>query len=167
MYRVDDLPTQIPIGIQTEEGVCVVEFDCAPWLEMWPDMVCSAEHTRPGETYSYPVVCERKGTILRWLVSLVDTELPGQGIVEIVGLATGKRKLSGKTWTYIEETSTANTGEVPAPLQPYIEQATSAATRAEAAATRAEAAATRAEATGGATVEDVLAALPTWNGGDY
>lgn len=161
-YKVDALPTLIPIGIRTENGVLTVEFDCSAWLDKWPDMVCSAEHTRPGEAASYPVACEHDGTTLRWLVSRADTELPGQGVIEVIGLSEGKRKLSGKAWTNIEETSTTTTGEVPAPMQPFVNQVLEAAARAEDAAKRAEDAADSSGGGGGGigTVTSVNGVAP-------
>lgn len=137
-YRVEALPTSIPIGIQTEEGVCFVDFDCSAWTTKWPGMVCSAMHTRPGETTAYPVTCQWDGSMLRWVISLPDTEIPGTGIIEIVGLAVGKRKLSGKTFTHIEETSVLAPGEAPEPIRPFVDQVLDAAARAEQAAKDAE-----------------------------
>lgn len=137
-YRVEALPTSIPIGIQTEEGVCFVDFDCSAWTTKWPGMVCSAMHTRPGETTAYPVTCQWDGSMLRWVISLPDTEIPGTGILEIVGLAVGKRKLSGKTCTHIEETSVLAPGEAPEPIRPFVDQVLDAAARAEQAAKDAE-----------------------------
>ena len=134
IYPINRMPKEIPIGIQTEEGVCIVAIDCSPWVEQWPGMVCSAMHTRPGEDTAYPVTCEWDGHILRWVVSRADTEIPGQGIVEIIGLADGKRKLSGKTHTKIAETSVLAPGEAPEPIRPFVDQVLDAAARAEQAA---------------------------------
>ena len=168
LYRVEALPPTIAIGVQTEEGVCAIDFDCSAWLESWPDLSLSAVHTRPGEMASYPVETEMDGTVLRWKVSAVDTEIAGQGVIEIIGQASGKRKLSGKTCTHIEETSTTETTEPPEAMQPYIQRVQDAAERAEDAATeaassmaRAEAAAARAEtaagsSSGGATAEEAV-----------
>lgn len=138
IYPINRMPKEIPIGIQTEEGVCIVAIDCSPWVEQWPGMVCSAMHTRPGEDTTYPVTCEWDGHILRWVVSLADTEIPGHGIVEIIGLADGKRKLSGKTHTKIAETSVLAPGEAPEPIRPFVDQVLDAAARAEQAAKDAE-----------------------------
>ena len=138
IYPINRMPKEIPIGIQTEEGVCIVAIDCSPWVEQWPGMVCSAMHTRPGEDTAYPVTCEWDGHILRWVVSMADTEIPGQGIVEIIGLADGKRKLSGKTHTKIAETSVLAPGEAPEPIRPFVDQVLDAAARAEQAAEDAE-----------------------------
>lgn len=162
LYRVEALPPTIAIGVQTEEGVCAIDFDCSAWLESWPDLSLSAVHTRPGEMASYPVETEMDGAVLRWTVGAVDTEIAGQGVIEIIGVSNGKRKLSGKTCTHIEETSTIETTEAPTVMQSYIEQVQAAVNRAEAAADAAEEALENQ-----ATVEDVLAALPTWNGGEY
>lgn len=138
IYPINRMPQAIPIGIQTEEGVCIIAIDCSPWVEKWPGMVCSAMHTRPGEDTAYPVTCEWDGHILRWVVSMADTEKTGQGIVEIIGLADGKRKLSGKTATMIEATSVLAPGEVPEPIRPFVDQVLDAAARAEQAAKDAE-----------------------------
>jgi hypothetical protein len=134
IYPINRMPKEIPIGIQTENGVCIVAIDCSPWVEQWPGMVCSAMHTRPGESTAYPVICEWDGHILRWVVSMADTEIPGQGIVEIIGLANGKRKLSGKTHTKITETSVVAPGEAPEPIRPFVDHVLDAAARAEQAA---------------------------------
>ena len=138
IYPINRMPKEIPIGIQTEDGVCIIAIDCSPWVEQWPGMVCSAMHTRPGEDTSYPVTYEWDGHILRWVVSMADTEIPGQGIVEIIGLADGKRKLSGKTHTKIAETSVLAPGEAPEPIRPFVDQVLDAAARAEQAAADAE-----------------------------
>lgn len=157
-YRVEALPPLIPIGVQTEEGVLAVDFDCSAWLESWPDMVCSAMHTRPGETESYPVVCSMAGTTLRWEISLIDTEIPGQGMIEIVGLAPGARKLSGKTCTHIEETSVTSVGDAPEVMRPFVDQILIAAAAAKMSATEALASAEAAKDAQGESAPPIMAA---------
>ena len=130
-YDVCALPQMIHVGHQTEEGVCVVEFDISKWLAKWPDLQCYVIPTRPGESHSYPARCLQQGSILRWIVSLADTGIAGTGKVEILGLSTSTRKLSSCVGTYIEETSTDTAGEVPEAIQPWVDAALNAARRAE------------------------------------
>lgn len=132
-YNVCALPPMIHVGHQTEEGVCVVEFDVSDWLDKWPELKCSVHPTRPGESVSYPAVCEQNGASLKWFVSLSDTALAGSGTVEILGRAPGIRKLSATTHTYIESTSTATSGEVPDAARPWVDEVLDAAADAEAA----------------------------------
>lgn len=131
LYDVCALPPMIHVGHQTEEGVCVVEFDISKWLAKWPDLQCYVIPTRPGESRSYSARCIQQGNTLRWIVSLADTGIAGTGKVEILGLSTGTRKLSPCVSTYIEETSTDTAGEVPEALQPWVDAALNAARRAE------------------------------------
>ena len=131
LYDVCALPPMIHVGHQTEEGVCVVEFDISKWLAQWPDLQCYVIPTRPGESRSYSARCIQQGNTLRWIVSLADTGIAGTGKVEILGLSTGTRKLSPCVSTYIEETSTDTAGEVPEALQPWVDAALNAARRAE------------------------------------
>lgn len=140
IFCVDSLPREIAIGRQTETGVTTIAFDCAKWLEKWPNLSLHVWATRPGESTSYPASSRVEGRVLYWDVSAADTALAGSGTVEIVGLADGQKKLSATLATKILPSATAQPGEAPEPQQPWVDTVLDAAYRAEEAAKRAEAA---------------------------
>ena len=81
-----------------------------------------------------------EGHVLIWEVTNADTAVAGNGTVELMGLADGKKKLSAITKTYIRATTTGATTAPPDSARPWVDQVLEAAERAEAAAERAESA---------------------------
>ena len=139
IFCVDHLPREIPVGYQTEHGVERVGFDVATWVRKWPGMQVQIWASMPGTDTSYPAKSTREGSILYWDVSLADTAVAGRGVVEVVGLADGVKKIA-RADTLVRASTTAEPGEVPGPQKSWVDAVLDAAYRAEEAAKRAEAA---------------------------
>lgn len=122
IYPITHLPPVIDIGKQTEKGVTRIGFDVHEWLDDWPGMVFSVQPTRPGETESYLAASEMVGSVIFWLVGAVDTEKPGSGTVEVLGVTKDERKLSFMCRTSIANTNTATTAEIPEPDRPWVDK---------------------------------------------
>lgn len=139
IFCVDHLPREIPVGYQTEHGVERVGFDVSTWVKKWPGMGFQLWASVPGTDTSYPAQSTRGGNILFWDVGLADTAVAGRGVIEVVGLADGVKKIA-RADTLVRASTTAEPGEVPEVHQPWVDQVLDAAVRAEEAAKRAEAA---------------------------
>ena len=139
IFCVDHLPREIPVGYQTEHGVERVGFDVSTWVKKWPGTGFQLWASVPGTDTSYPAKSTREGNILFWDVGLADTAVAGRGVVEVVGLADGVKKIA-RADTLVRASTTAEPGDVPDVHQPWVDQVLDAAERAEAAAKRAEAA---------------------------
>lgn len=112
-YPVQRLPVVIPIGIQTETGVEEIAFDVSKWLDKWPEIEVEVWHRLPGQTEAYLAQSRREGSIVYWEVTHTDTQTPGMGKVELMGVLPEGRKLSGSTDTRIRETICASTQDPP------------------------------------------------------
>lgn len=134
MYKIEALPPRLVIGRQTETGVEMVQFDCAAWLSVWPEMEISVWPVRPGDIAAYPAVIERAGNIITWTITDVDTAVDGEGSVEVMGIADGKRKLSARAVTHILASGLGNTQDPPEGAKPWVDEVLDAAKRAENAA---------------------------------
>ena len=130
-YEVNNLPTQIVIGHQTETGVTSIYFDCTSWLASWPDLVLGVWVTQPGGTAAYPAATHMEGDVLVWDVTDSDTAVPGTGTMEIVGIASGKKKLSAITKTLIQRTTTGTATEPPEGAKAWVDSVMQAANDAE------------------------------------
>lgn len=130
-YEVNNLPTQIVIGHQTETGVTSIYFDCTSWLASWPDLVLGVWVTQPGGTAAYPAATHMEGDVLVWDVTDSDTDVPGTGTMEIVGIASGKKKLSAITKTLIQRTTTGTATEPPEGAKAWVDSVMQAANDAE------------------------------------
>lgn len=152
IYPITHLPPVIDIGKQTEKGVKRIGFDVHEWLDDWPGMRVSVQPTRPGEGSSYIAETDLVGSVLFWLVGATDTEIPGGGTVEIVGVGENERKLSATCRTIVNATTTSTTTEIPEPGRPWLDQVIMAGETAKAeakdAATSAQEAAQAASAAG-------------------
>lgn len=138
IYPITHLPPVIDIGKQTEKGVTRIGFDVHEWLDDWPGMAFSVQPTRPGETESYFAASEMVGSVVFWLVGAVDTEKPGSGTVEVLGVTEDERKLSFMCRTSIANTNTATVAEVPEPNKPWVDQVLNAVESVNEAAGRVE-----------------------------
>ena len=139
IFPVKHLPQVIPIGIQTENGVESIGFDVKPWLDEFDGLKLSIWPTRPGENAAYPAAdVELVGTVLYWKPNGVDTEIAGNGKVEILAITGDKRKLSGWCETNVKATSLAVTQEVPEAARPWVDEVLDAADEAKRQADRAE-----------------------------
>lgn len=130
-YEVNNLPTQIVIGHQTETGVTSIYFDCTSWLASWPDLVLGVWVTQPGGTAAYPAATHMEEDVLVWDVTDSDTAVPGTGTMEIVGIASGKKKLSAITKTLIQRTTTGTATEPPEGAKAWVDSVMQAANDAE------------------------------------
>lgn len=130
-YEVNNLPTQIVIGHQTETGVTSIYFDCTSWLASWPDLVLGVWVTQPGGTAAYPAATHMEGDVLVWDVTDSDTAVPGTGTMEIVGITTGKKKLSAIAKTKIMPTTTGTTTTPPEGEKAWVDAVIQAAGDAE------------------------------------
>lgn len=155
IYPITHLPPVIDIGKQTEKGVTRIGFDVHEWLDDWPGMRFSVQPTRPGETDSYLAVSEMVGSVVFWLVGAVDTEKPGSGTVEVLGVTEDERKLSFMCRTAIANTNTATVAEVPEPNKPWVDRVILAADSAAKNATESEASADKAAASAKEAEESV------------
>lgn len=139
IYPIKHLPRDIPVGIQTETGVEAIGFDMKPWMDEFDGLKFSVWATRPGENAAYPAAdVELVGTVLYWKPNSVDTEIAGNGKVEILAITGDKRKLSGWCETNVKATSLAVTQEVPEAARPWVDEVLDAADEAKRQADRAE-----------------------------
>lgn len=145
-YSVVSLPDVIVIGRRTETGVLEVRFDCTSWLSYWPKLSLSLWVTPPGGTAAYPATTHMSGKELVWTVNNADTAVEGYGTLEIVGKATGQKKLSAIAKTQILRTTTTTTTTPPDAAQGWVDQVLDAAKDAEAAVVDASAEVTKAAA---------------------
>ena len=155
IYPITHLPPVIDIGKQTEKGVTRIGFDVHEWLDDWPGMVFSVQPTRPGETESYFAASEMVGSVVFWLVGAVDTEKPGSGTVEVLGVTEDERKLSFMCRTSIANTNTVTTAEIPEPNQPWVDRVILAADSAANSATDSAVSADKAAASAKEAAESV------------
>lgn len=155
IYPITHLPPVIDIGKQTEKGVTRIGFDVHEWLDDWPGMAFSVQPTRPGEKESYFAASEMVGSVVFWLVGAVDTEKPGSGTVEVLGVTEDERKLSFMCRTSIANTNTATVAEIPEPNRPWVDQVILAADSAAKSATESEASADKAAASAKEAEESV------------
>ena len=138
VYGIGSLPPLLVLGRQTETGVERVGFDCAEWLNEWPDMTLSLWVKRSGDVGAYPVATEMSGTTVVWTVDGADTAIPGKGCAEIIGSAEGLKKVSETVCTYVNPICSGNATEPPEAAQPWVDRVLDAAKRAEEAAEKAE-----------------------------
>lgn len=145
-YEADNLPTQIVIGRQTETGVMSIYFDCTGWLTWWPNLTLSIWVTPPGGSSAYLATTHMEDKLLVWDVDNADTATAGQGTMEIVGTASGQRKLSAVTATKILASTTTKVTNPPEKGQSFLDQMAATTAKAEDATEAAKAAAAEADA---------------------
>lgn len=141
IYRVDNMPRLVLLGRHTETGVEEIRIDCAPWLALWPDLEISVWAVPPGSDAAYPASTHMEGDVLVWPVCTADTATKGEGMLEVRGIANGRKKLSATTTTRILGTMTSEEKEPPEAAQPWVDEVLEARDRAEAAAEKAQEAA--------------------------
>ena len=120
IYPIHHTPEVIRVGVQTEQDVDVIGFDLKPWMDIFPDMTFTVFATRPGEDEAYPVNDQLMvGTVLYWHPDGYDTEIAGQGRVEVCGIGENQRKASGFVQTDIRATSLGKTKEPGESVAPW------------------------------------------------
>lgn len=124
-YRLEDFDSKkkiiIPIGFVGENEFTQVNIDCHCVLKDHPNAVVTSVIT-PPKGDEYPGTLTRNGDIITWLVSASDVIYDGYGEIQLT--FTDGVKI-GKTWgvrTKIEP-SAAGSGNVPTPIQTWIENA--------------------------------------------
>lgn len=127
MLTIDNLPHELLLGRQTENGVTVVSIDVQSWLDQWPGMETVIMATRPGESAAYPAATRMDGSCIVWTVNGADTAIAGRGTAEILGLVDGVRKLSQIVRTRIKASTVATTTEPPEGAQPWVDKVINAA----------------------------------------
>lgn len=120
IYPIHHTPEVVRVGVQTEQDVDVIGFDLKPWMDIFPDMTFTVFATRPGEDEAYPVNDQLMvGTVLYWHPDGYDTEIAGQGRVEVCGIGENQRKASGFVQTDIRATSLGKTKEPGESVAPW------------------------------------------------
>lgn len=127
MLAIDNLPHELLLGRQTENGVTVISIDVQLWLDQWPEMETVIMATRPGENAAYPAATRMDGSSIVWTVNGADTAIAGRGTAEILGLVDGVRKLSQIVRTRIKPSTVATTMEPPDGAQPWVDKVLNAA----------------------------------------
>ena len=127
MLAIDNLPHELLLGRQTENGVTVISIDVQSWLDQWPGMETVIMATRPGESAAYPAATRMDGSSIVWTVNGADTAIAGRGTAEILGLVDGVRKLSQIVRTRIKASTVAATTEPPEGAQPWVDTVINAA----------------------------------------
>ena len=126
-YAINNLPSCITIGRETETAVTEVRIDCAEWLDRWPDMDVSViVRTGRGAIY-IPANLTMEGKTLVWCVDDVDTSILNKSTMEITGIAPGRHKLSEKVGILVDERLAGTTGETPDPMKPWVDRVIEAA----------------------------------------
>ena len=84
MYDIDST-ARIVIGRVRDDRVRAVQFDIRPWLQDMPEATFSMTFMRPGERTQYQPYLDtnREEGVLTWLVTAVDTGIPGTALAEI------------------------------------------------------------------------------------
>lgn len=146
-YPINNLPRALPLclGVQSEYGARPVSIDVSAWVERWPDIVVSVQPVRPGEDASYLAVdVTRKGNIVTWTPNAYDTDIPGTGYVEVVGLADGVKIIRTGASTTIAPTRTSISKEPGEPIAAWTDTVIKAGEQAKMDADRAQTAADQA-----------------------
>ena len=126
-YAINNLPSCITIGRETETAVTEIRIDCAEWLDRWPDMDVSViVRTGRGAIY-IPANLTMEGKTLVWCVDDVDTSILNKSTMEITGIAPGRHKLSEKVGILVDERLAGTTGETPDPMKPWVDRVIEAA----------------------------------------
>lgn len=124
-YRIEDFDSNkkiiIPIGFVGENEFTIVNINCHSIFKDHPNAVVTSVVT-PPKGDEYPGTVNRDGDIVKWIPTASDLVYDGYGEIQLT--FTDGEKI-GKTYsarTHIEP-SAAGSGEVPTPIQTWIEQA--------------------------------------------
>lgn len=126
-YAINNLPSCITIGRETETAVTEIRIDCAEWLDRWSNMDVSViVRTGRGAIY-IPANLTMEGKTLVWCVDDVDTSILNKSTMEITGIAPDRHKLSEKVDILVDERLAGTTGETPDPMKPWVDRVIEAA----------------------------------------
>lgn len=128
--------TRLDLGYEGENRARVIEIDVSEWLDKWPGAHIGILVQRPGEEEYYPAAAVPDGDLVRWTVTRTDTEIPGQGLVQVKLLTDDDEELRSKVVrTDIRESLPGTMMDVPeAPAEEIVNETIRAASRAQAAA---------------------------------
>lgn len=125
-YQVDRL-TAIDLGKQGENLARTIEIDVSSMLAQWPNATFSILVKRKGDAEPYLSVCSRSGNLVRWPITSVETEVSGNGQMELrctSGTVIAKSYVATiKVAASISGTAT----ETPEPSQAWVDDVLAAA----------------------------------------
>lgn len=171
LYSINALPSLV-IGRQDDNLVEEIFFDIAPWVKQNPALVAfRIEVTSPnGIKYIAPNQRQEGNNLVAWIVTNVDTAVPGVGEYEIVAIGEdGEQKTSAHASLHITKRAGGTPGGVPDYEAPLLDKMAGYAKQAEDAAARAEDAASAAgsglpEVTGPLmALSTDVSGTPTWS----
>lgn len=112
--------TRIEIGFVGENERVAVMIDCRAVFDEYQDAGVSMA-VRPPRGESYPAVVSREGDIVKWIVTDSDLICNGNGEIQLVFVDgdTIVKTAIGKT---VIERSIVPTGDVPTPIQNWLDQ---------------------------------------------
>ena len=153
IYRINRLPSLIPLGVQGEKNARVIEINVRPWLNEWPDARIEITHQRHGEDAPYIAAdTEVEDGILRWKIGLAETAIPGMGEMMVTAISPIDDAIVKTADTNTDILPSLPDAELETPPDAHqgwvdrvLEETADNASQAESAAKRAEEAAERAE----------------------
>jgi hypothetical protein len=120
-YSVDKLTT-LDLGKQGENLARTIEIDVSSLLVQWPQATISLLVKRKGDTEPYIAVTHIEGNILRWPITRAETEIAGDGKIEIRAVDGDVLAKSTVGTTHVVASLTGTEGEVPLPAQGWVNQ---------------------------------------------
>lgn len=143
--NVNNLPSQIRIGVVGENDARVVQIDWSAWAEQYGTGTVTVLLQRSGDTNPYPVVTFTDGTVTTWLPSSTDTAVAGLGKIQIEYRVNS---VVAKTEIFRVQIAKSLTPETdpPDPYESWLDTLTDLASETEQNAQDAQAAQTAAEA---------------------
>lgn len=110
--------TNIPLGIQDENGVTTIEFDTYEWEALYGSGELRAVVKRHGDDEPYPINIENN----IWEVSSVDTAKKGRGQLQLSWVVEGVVKKSVIHDTIVLPSLTTTTVEPPDPYETWLDE---------------------------------------------
>ena len=129
--NVDSNMTSIPLGKRLENEARIISFDLSGFIAEYGEGTAVLLAKRSQDSTAYPVGAEREGDKLLWTVLNSDTEYKGQGKCELFWYVGETLAKSVVYSTYVEN-DIGEEGEVPEPIEPWIQQILEAVGRVEA-----------------------------------
>ena len=163
MFELNNLPKTLDLCYKGENEVTKYQFDFTDWVETYGAGTFVIRHKRPTDANAYVVPSVTiNENIATWEVTETDTAINGYGVAELWFLVGDKKKASKLIATYVSD-SLAETGEVPEPIEDWLDQFTELKEEAETARDDAESYAEAAEQSAQAAY-DVFSFIDDGNG---
>ncbi len=143
-YNVEKLST-IELGRQGENLAKTVEIDVSSLLAQWPEATISLLCKRKHDTNPYIAVTEVRDGILLWPITSVETEIAGEGKIELRAVCGEVIAKSMTASIRVIASLTGSETEPPEAAQGWVAQVLEAGSEAEENARAAQEAADRAE----------------------